>query len=180
VDAGLSAEAGAEPGASQRTDAVMGREERLEILVGGTALLLFAVVLMFSYMGLAGGAGTSTYQVYATFNRIDGLSVGDDVQLSGIPVGEVAGMTLRPDFRARVALAIEREVMLPVDTSAAIHTDGLFGRKFVVLEPGGDDQALADESAITFTQDSLIVSELLDLVIAEGRAQRIAPAPGAQ
>jgi phospholipid/cholesterol/gamma-HCH transport system substrate-binding protein len=159
----------------------MGREERREILVGGTALLLFAVVLMLSYMGLAGGAGTtSTYQVYATFNRVDGLSVGDDVQLSGIPVGEVAGMTLGPDFRARVALAIEREVMLPVDTSAAIHTDGLFGRKFVVLEPGGDDQALADESAITFTQDSLIVSELLDLVIAEGRAQRVAPAPGAE
>ena len=36
---------------------------------------------------------------------------------------------------------------------------------------------LADGSTITFTQDSLIVGELLDLVIAEGRAQRAAKEP---
>ena len=63
---------------------------------------------------------------------------------------------------------------LPTDTSAAIHTDGLFGRKFVVLQPGGDETMLKDDGVITFTQDSLIVGELLDLIIAEGRAQRAA------
>jgi phospholipid/cholesterol/gamma-HCH transport system substrate-binding protein len=68
-------------------------------------------------------------------------------------------------------------VRIPTDTSVSIQTDGLFGRKFVVLEPGGDDTMLADGGVITFTQDSLIVGELLDLIIAEGRAQRAANKP---
>jgi phospholipid/cholesterol/gamma-HCH transport system substrate-binding protein len=169
VDAGLSVEArraGVKEG-------LLNREEVREIAVGAAAVLLFAAILMLSYIGFAGGAASSSYRIYATFNRIDGLVIGDNVQLSGIPVGEVAEMTLGPNYRARVGLDIDRRVTLPVDSSAAIHTDGLFGRKFVVLEPGGADEALTDKGVITFTQDALIVSELLDLVIAEGRAQRV-------
>jgi hypothetical protein len=40
------------------------------------------------------------------------------------------------------------------------------------LEPGGDEATLADGGVITYTQDSLIVGELLDLIIAEGRMRR--------
>ena len=35
-----------------------------------------------------------------------------------------------------------RGTTVPVDSAAAIHTDGLFGSKFVVLEPGVEDGAL--------------------------------------
>jgi len=61
---------------------------------------------------------------------------------------------------------------LPIDTAAAIHTDGLFGSKFVILDPGGDEKTLEDGSAIEFTQDSVVVSDLLDLIIREGKAAR--------
>lgn len=147
------------------------REELRQWLVGGGTVLLFALVLFLSYRGYASG-GAAGYRVDAIFNRIDGLAIGDDVQVGGVPVGDVEDATLGPDFRARVALRIADDVRLPRDTSAAIHTDGLFGRKFVVLEPGGDLEMLADGGTITFTQDSLIVSELLDLIISEGRAQQ--------
>ena len=63
-------------------------------------------------------------------------------------------------------------VQLPEDTAAAIHTDGLFGSKFVVLLAGGEDATIKPGGAITHTQDALIVSELLELIIAEGRAAR--------
>jgi phospholipid/cholesterol/gamma-HCH transport system substrate-binding protein len=145
------------------------------ILVGLAASTLLAVMLGISYLskGLGKRAGmVGYYNVLALFQQVDGLRVGDDVTVSGVRVGKVTGMTLDPDFRARVTLAIEEAVPLPVDTSAAIHTDGLFGGKFVVLEPGGDEQFLAEGAVITFTQDSVIVSELLDLVIAEGKAVR--------
>ena len=75
---------------------------------------------------------------------------------------------------------MDSSVRLPADTSAAIHTDGLFGSKFVVLEPGGEETYLGDGDVITFTQDAVIVSELLDLIIAEGRARRAAPAAEGQ
>jgi len=154
------------------------REEVRQWLVGAATILLFAAVLFLSYRGYGGG-GVDGYRLFALFNHIDGLAVGDDVHVSGIPVGEVEEATLGPDFRARVTLRIASGVTLPRDTSAAIHTDGLFGRKFVVLEPGGDEEMLADGGTITFTQDSLIVSELMELIIAEGRSKQRSAAPAA-
>jgi phospholipid/cholesterol/gamma-HCH transport system substrate-binding protein len=114
------------------------------------------------------------------FGKVDGLAVGDDVMVSGVPVGEVEAMHLDREFRARVTLKINDSLRLPADTSAAIHTDGLFGRKFVVLEPGGNEEVLADGGMITYTQDAVIVTELLDLVIAEGKTIRARSATAEQ
>jgi phospholipid/cholesterol/gamma-HCH transport system substrate-binding protein len=148
-------------------------EELRAFGVGLLAVLIFATILALSYFGTrTRGAAADSREIHAAFNRVDGLSVGDEVQLAGVPVGRVAAMALQPNHRARLTLIVDDTVPLPTDTSAAIHTDGLFGRKFVLLQPGGDETLLADGGVITFTQDSLVVSELLDLIIAEGRAQR--------
>jgi phospholipid/cholesterol/gamma-HCH transport system substrate-binding protein len=108
----------------------------------------------------------------ASFNRIDGLSEGDPVYLSGVRIGSVEKMWLNKDFRAVVTFWLKGGIELPSDSSAAIHTDGLFGSKFIVLEPGAEESFLKNGSLITFTQDAVVVSELLDLIISEGKANR--------
>jgi len=145
-----------------------------EIVVGAAALVVLAVVLIVVYGGAdkEARAELATYRIFATFNRIDGLAVGDEVMVSGIQVGRVQSMEVDADFRARIMLRVDRGVGLPIDTAAAIHTDGLFGSKFVVLDPGGDEKMLEDGGAIEFTQDSVVVSDLLDLIIREGKATR--------
>jgi phospholipid/cholesterol/gamma-HCH transport system substrate-binding protein len=145
-----------------------------QIVVGVAALVVLALVLIVVYGGAdkEARAELAGYRVFATFNRVDGLAVGADVLVSGIPVGRVEGMDLDRDFRARVTMRIDRGVELPIDTAAAIHTDGLFGSKFVILDPGGDEKMLNDGSDIEFTQGSVVVSDLLDLIIREGKATR--------
>ena len=163
---------------SAESDSRIARDELRQIVVGAAAVLFFAAILVLTYAGAVGGGDTSSgYHVYAMFNRVDGLAIGDDVQLGGIPVGEVDSMILGPNYRARVGFRIAGDVRIPTDTSVSVQTDGLFGRKFVVLEPGGDEAMLTDGGVITFTQDSLIVGELLDLIIAEGKAQRATGKP---
>ena len=149
------------------------RGETKEIAVGAVALSSLLLVLGFFQAGRTHAAGQATgYEIGATFNRIDGLFPGDPVRLGGIRVGKVAKAELDANHRARLTLRLDSDVKLPQDTAAAIHTDGLFGSKFVVLLVGGEDAVIKPGGAITHTQDALIVSELLDLIIAEGRAAR--------
>jgi phospholipid/cholesterol/gamma-HCH transport system substrate-binding protein len=146
-------------------------EDGRNILVGVLALialgLLGAVTFGGKSVGAAAGGG---YVVTAIFNRIDGLNVGDEVRMSGIKIGEVSRMRLGPNFEALVDLRIDNPVGLPTDTSAAIHTDGLFGSKHVVLVPGADDTELKAGGRIDLTQDSVVVTDLLDLIIGEAKA----------
>jgi phospholipid/cholesterol/gamma-HCH transport system substrate-binding protein len=156
------------------------RQEAREVIVGLVALVVLGAVLVQSYRSNRQSARLpdSGYRVSAVFNHVSGLAQGSPVQVAGIPVGAVEAITLLPDYRARMTMRIDPDIVLPKDTSAGIHTDGLFGGKFVVLEPGGDDATLADGSAIAFTQDAVVISRLLDLIISEGRAARTAaPAP---
>ena len=141
---------------------------------------LLAIVIVVTTVTLISGKDNTysgaedVYRISAFFNRIDGLFPGDTVTLSGIPVGVVEKTSLDERFRAKVIIQVDASVVLPEDTSIAIHTDGLFGSKFVVLEPGGEDELLRNGDNIAFTQDAMIVSDLLDLIIAEGRSARIA------
>lgn len=152
------------------------RGEAREIAVGALALSLLLLVLGSFQAGRThvSAKGTS-YDIGATFNRIDGLFPGDPVRLGGIRVGTVAKADLDSNYRARLTLRMDAGIKLPEDTAAAIHTDGLFGSKFVVLLVGGDDASIKPGGAITHTQDALIVSELLELIIAEGRVARAKP-----
>ncbi len=136
--------------------------------------MALVLLLGFVYVGrdLTAKAAADDYLVFATFNRIDGLVVGAPVRLGGIQIGTVDGQSLDVHYRAVTTLRIDSNVRLPTDTSVAIHTDGLFGSKYVVLEPGGDEEIFGDGDEITFAQDAVIVSELLELIIAQGRANR--------
>ncbi len=147
--------------------------ENREIGVG--ALVMVALIGLISYLNSGHDTVASAVdgtRVTAGFNRVDGLTEGSGVYLSGIKVGIVEKMWLSDNFRAVVTIRIKDDVVLPKDSSAAIHTDGLFGSKFVTLEPGAEDAALADGDRISFTQDAVVVSDLLDLIISEGRANR--------
>jgi phospholipid/cholesterol/gamma-HCH transport system substrate-binding protein len=148
--------------------------ETREIIVGACALLLLAVVIgsFYARNRMIDGRAAEGYRLSAAFNRIDGVGVGTPVYVSGIPVGRIEAMSLNANFQARITMTIDEGVRLPADTAASIHTDGLFGSKFVALEPGGDERILQDGGVIAYTQDSVVVTELLDLIIAEGKAQR--------
>lgn len=148
--------------------------ETKEIVFGALTLAALILVMAFLYGGrqiAAQSAGTG-YPVTATFNRVDGLLPGDPVRLGGVKVGYVEYAVLDPNFRAKLGLRINNSVQLPEDTSAAVHTDGLFGGKFIVLLPGGEDTMIVPGGAITFTQQAVVVEELLELIIAEGKAHR--------
>lgn len=143
----------------------------VEIVVGGVVLVFLGLVLAFAYGGpsLTPVAG---YAIHASFGKVDGLSDGDDVRLSGIRVGWVERQTLDASFHAVLTLRMEVGVSVPADSSAAIHTDGLFGSKFVVLDPGGDIEMLKDGGELQYTQDAVIVTDLLELIISEGKARQ--------
>lgn len=149
------------------------KTETREITVGAVVIASMLAVVVFLYTGAEDvpdqGSGT---RITADFNRVDGLIEGDPVFLSGVRVGTAEKMFLNENYRIVVALRLNEDVKVPIDSSAAIHTDGLFGGKFIVLEPGGEEAMMTNGAKITFTQDAVVVSELLDLIISEGKAKR--------
>tara|TARA_B100000315_G_scaffold212156_2_gene209385 strand:- start:7120 stop:7575 length:456 start_codon:yes stop_codon:yes gene_type:complete len=147
------------------------KEEVRHITVGMITLIVLVLVGSISFSSSQIEAPTGV-TIKAVFNQIDGLSKGDNVRMGGVIIGEVTELSLGDGYSAAVLLRIDHEIPLPNDTSAAIHTDGLFGRKYITLEPGGDEENLAAGDEITMTQDSVVVQDLLELIIGEAKSKR--------
>ncbi len=150
------------------------KNEIREIVIGAATVILLigGLVGMSARYQIADAETDNSLVVYAKFNKVDGLVEGTEVRLGGIRIGHVSAMALDDQFRAVVAFTIENSIPLPMDTSAAIHTDGLLGSKFVVLEPGAEEALLKSGGELNFTQDAVVVSDLLELIISEGHVAR--------
>lgn len=137
----------------------------LETLLGGVVLIVAIVFLVFAYqssqVGIADG-----YELLARFDRVDGLEKGSDVRISGIKVGSVIDQTLDPEtFRAEVRFTVRDDVELPLDTSAAVVSNGLLGGKYLQIVPGGDIDFLAPGDEVTLTQSAVNLEDLIGQAI---------------
>lgn len=133
----------------------------VETLLGAAVV---AVAATFFYYGWhTTNAGTvSGYELVAHFDRIDGISVGTDVRLSGIKIGSVTSQELdQKTYRALVKVNIKKEINIPADSSIKVASEGLLGGAYLAVSPGGSDDMLKAGGEFETTQGSIDLIGLL-------------------
>ncbi|WP_294945512.1 outer membrane lipid asymmetry maintenance protein MlaD [Sulfurivirga sp.] len=143
----------------------MDKQAKIELGVGVLVVLAAAALFMLA-MKVSNFAAVAqdrpTYTLKAHFDNIGGLKVRAPVKLSGVVIGRVSSIGIdRSNYRALVTMKIDRAYELPTDTSASILTSGLLGDQYIGLEPGGDDEMLADGDEIELTQSALVLEDLI-------------------
>jgi len=147
-----------------------------ETVIGAAVLVIGAVILGLAYSSTAGKT-MAGYDLTARFAKAEGIGIGSAVQLAGVTVGQVVAQRLDQRFQAVLTLRIAPWVQLPKDSAALIETNGLLGAKFVALQPGADEANLKPGSEIEFTQNSMNISDILDLIISQAESKRPPGAP---
>jgi phospholipid/cholesterol/gamma-HCH transport system substrate-binding protein len=105
---------------------------------------------------------SSRYVLSASFDKIDGISIGSDVKIGGVKVGSVSKIALSPEtYCVQVEMHLDESVRIPCDTSAAITSEGLLGGKFISLTPGGDNVMLKTGESLAHTQGSINLETLI-------------------
>ena len=108
---------------------------------------------------------------FATFNKIDGVSVGTDVVISGIKVGEVKEIFIKDNY-PQISMNVDKNLEISNDSSISIQTDGLFGKKFLLIEIGGNNVYLKNGEKFSFSEDSIVIEELLRKIILIGEKNK--------
>lgn len=144
----------------------MSKYGRIEILVGAFVLaaLISLCMLAFKVSGLTNTmSGSGGYQLTAKFTEIGGLKPRARVTVAGVPIGRVVHIGLDENtYQAIVTMEIEKSVdKLPEDTIASIATSGLIGDKYIMLEPGAEDQFLKNGSTIEMTDPAMVLERLI-------------------
>ena len=141
---------------------------RLKQFIFGVITFVILLNLVFSTKNKT-KKGINNY--VATFNKIDGVSVGTNVEISGIKVGEVEKVSIDQNY-PQIVLSVMDNIKISNDSSISIQTDGLFGKKFLLIEVGGSDNYLKNGEKFSFSEDSIIIEELLRKIIEIGEKNK--------
>ena len=136
-------------------------EVSVGIFVGIGMAALFMLAMQASNLSSISGDGS--YQIKARFDNIGGLKVRSAVKVSGVKVGQVAEIDYDTEtFEAVVTMQIDEKYdRFPRDTIASIFTSGLLGEQYIGLEPGGDENLLANQSEIRHTQSAIVLEQII-------------------
>ncbi len=100
------------------------------------AITLFIVGIYF--IGSHQHLFSSTFQISAIFNDVNGLQVGNNVRFSGINVGTIRNISIINDTSVKVEMVINRSTQkfIKKDVKAIIGSEGLIGNKVLIIIPG--------------------------------------------
>lgn len=133
------------------------------IFVAG-CLALFTVGLFL--IGNSNQLFTRSFHVYAEFSKITGIVKGGKVRVAGMDAGTVTKIDVpsRPGAKFRVHFRIV-DTLHPIvraDSNASIQTDGLLGNKYLEIDPGSPEEALAKADSMIASTEPLDWGDLMD------------------
>jgi phospholipid/cholesterol/gamma-HCH transport system substrate-binding protein len=118
--------------------------------------LIFAVVCAVLLVGLALKIGNvqmgARHALNAQLSDVTGLATGDTVNIAGVPVGQVAGITVQHGH-ALVAMNINDSVKLHSSTDVGMRWHNVIGQKEIALYPAGGGRLLANNATIPLDHD---------------------------
>tara|TARA_B100000886_G_C20322958_1_gene448944 strand:+ start:440 stop:880 length:441 start_codon:yes stop_codon:yes gene_type:complete len=131
-----------------------------------------ASVILFNLVVMNNKNNENNFNTFvASFNKIDGVDVGTNVMISGIKVGQVKKIFLQNNY-PNISLLVNKDISITDDSSVSIQTDGLFGKKFLLIEIGGSDKIMKNGEKFSFSEDSIVIEELLQKIIEIGESNK--------
>lgn len=140
-----------------------------ETVIGAVVLAAAAGFVVYAGQVRGSTGGSDAYPLVARFRSAEGISVGTDVRVAGIPVGSVTELELDPKtFEAKATFTVRKTLQIPDDSDVKIASESLLGGNYVEITPGASDVTLEPGDAILNTQGSV---SLLNLLMRFGTGQ---------
>lgn len=101
-------------------------------------------------------------RIVAYFDNSNGVFVGDDVMILGVPVGTIEKIEPQPDA-AKVTFAVDRQYKVPADAKAVIITPTIVTARAIQLTPAYTDGPQMNDGAVIPIERTAVPVEYDDL-----------------
>jgi len=140
----------------------MSRAARLGAFIIVTLAILVAGVFI---IGSKQYLFSSTYQLKAQFDNVEGLDAGADVRVGGVHSGTVSSIVLphKPGEKVTVVMDLGKSTheIIKQDSVATIETEGLLGNQYLAVSFGSSGQADVRNGDTIASEPPLEMSDLL-------------------
>ena len=142
----------------------MNRNINFEFILGITILLLcvFSFIYISSKIDLFKNA-EDKFVLESSFFDIGALSIGGDVKIRGVKVGEVSKISLDQNtYLASVITSYYNEIQIPKDSVFKIAESGFIGSPYIEIILGTSNEYFLDNDSTEDNVDAVSLEEIIN------------------
>ena len=141
----------------------MNKKINLEFILG-LLILIVSVICFFIYTSkIKIFDKIDTLQINSSFFEIGNTSIGNDVKINGVKVGEVSNIKLdKENYMAVITSSIDKSIKIPGDSVFKISNNGFIGSSYVEIQLGNSKELLNNNDFSINNIDAVSLEEIIN------------------
>ena len=130
----------------------------------GLLILIITLISIFYYSSKINlFNNVETLQINSSFFDIGNTSIGNDVKINGVKVGEVSKIKLdQESYMAIITSSIEKSFKIPDDSVFKISNNGFIGSSYIEIQLGNSEETLKNNDYSINNIDAVSLEEIIN------------------
>ena len=141
----------------------MNKKINLEFVLG-LLILILSIISIFYYSSKINFFNKiETFQINSRFFDIGNTSIGNDVKINGVKVGEVLNIKLDQEtYMAIITSSVDKSIQIPDDSVFKISNNGFIGSSYLEIQLGNSEELLKNNDYSANNIDALSLEEVIN------------------
>ena len=144
----------------------MNKKINIEFTVG----LLILIITLFCFFFFSSKLNilneVNPIKINSSFFDIGNMSIGNDVKIKGVKVGEVTSIKLdQENFMAIITSSVKENFLIPDDSIFKISNNGFIGSPYIEIQLGNSNEPLKNNDFTINNVDAVSLEEIINSFI---------------
>ena len=130
----------------------------------GLFILILSIISIFYYSSKINFFNKiETFQINSSFFDIGNTSIGNDVKINGVKVGEVLNIKLDQEtYMAIITSSVKKSIEIPDDSVFKISNNGFIGPSYIEIQLGNSEELLKNNDYSVNNIDAVSLEEIIN------------------
>ncbi len=141
----------------------MNKKINIEFVLG-LIILILSIISIFYYSSKINFLNKSeTFQINSSYFDVGNMTIGNDVKINGVKVGEVLNIKLdQVSYMAIITSSIDKSINIPDDSVFKISNNGFIGSSYIEIQLGNSEELLENNDYSANNIDAVSLEEIIN------------------
>ena len=141
----------------------MNKKINIEFVLG-LIILILSIISIFYYSSKINLLNKNeTFQINSSYFDVGNMTIGNDVKINGVKVGEVLNIKLdQVSYMAIITSSIDKSINIPDDSVFKISNNGFIGSSYIEIQLGNSEELLKNNDYSFNNIDAVSLEEIIN------------------
>ena len=141
----------------------MSKKINIEFALGLIILIISIICFFYISTKINLFNNIEKFQINSSFFDIGNVTIGNEVKIKGVKVGEVSSISLdKENYMAIITTSLDKSIKIPDDSVFKISNNGFIGSPYIEIQLGNSDKILKNNDNSINNIDAISLEEIIN------------------